>query len=128
MHSNESAIKSNLQTIETNSNQMSRNSQNLKSLETLTIPTLDMQIKKDENLRDQLMLSLQKQQRQAAQAFQKAKEVECLSYATSSLLNSGDTQSSDPSLSTHSEESDEGLNDSNDSLQALEEETVNGIA
>ncbi|HAT2065597.1 TPA: kinectin 1 [Legionella pneumophila] len=128
MHSNESAIKSNLQTIETNSNQMSRNSQNLKSLETLTIPTLDMQIKKDENLRDQLMLSLQKQQRQAAQAFQKAKEVECLSYATSSLLNSGNTQSSDPSLSTHSEESDEGLNDSNDSLQALEEETVNGIA
>ncbi|HAT9694422.1 TPA: kinectin 1 [Legionella pneumophila subsp. pneumophila] len=128
MHSNESAIKSNLQTIETNSNQMSRNSQNLKSLEMLTIPTLDMQIKKDENLRDQLMLSLQKQQRQAAQAFQKAKEVECLSYATSSLLNSGNTQSSDPSLSTHSEESDEGLNDSNDSLQALEEETVNGIA
>ncbi|HFL3423658.1 TPA: Dot/Icm type IV secretion system effector LegC3/PpeA [Legionella pneumophila] len=128
MHSNESAIKSNLQTIETNSNQMSRNSQNLKSLETLTIPTLDMQIKKDENLRDQLMLSLQKQQRQAAQAFQKAKEVECLSYATSSLLNSGNTQSSDPSLSTHSEESDEGLNDSNDSLQALEEETVNEIA
>ncbi|HAT1891086.1 TPA: kinectin 1 [Legionella pneumophila] len=128
MHSNESAIKSNLQTIETNSNQMSRNSQNLKSLETLTIPTLDMQIKKDENLRDQLMLSLLKQQRQAAQAFQKAKEVECLSYATSSLLNSGNTQSSDPSLSTHSEESDEGLNDSNDSLQALEEETVNEIA
>lgn len=128
MHSNESAIKSNLQTIETNSNQMSRNSQNLKSLETLTIPTLDMQIKKDENLRDQLMLSLQKQQRQAAQAFQKAKEVECLSYATSSLLNSGNTQSSDLSLSTHSEESDEGLNDSNDSLQALEEETVNEIA
>ncbi|HHU0021705.1 TPA: Dot/Icm type IV secretion system effector LegC3/PpeA [Legionella pneumophila] len=128
MHSNESAIKSNLQTMETNSNQMNRNSQNLKSLEALTIPTLDMQIKKDENLRDQLMLSLQKQQRQAAQAFQKAKEVECLSYANSSFLNSGNTQSSDPSLSTHSEESDEALNDSNDSLQALEEETVNGIS
>lgn len=87
-----------------------------------------MQIKKDENLRDQLMLSLQKQQRQAAQAFQKAKEVECLSYANSSFLNSGNTQSSDPSLSTHSEESDEALNDLNDSLQALEEETVNGIS
>ncbi|AMQ27981.1 TPA: kinectin 1 [Legionella pneumophila] len=128
MHSNESAIKSNLQTMETNSNQMNRNSQNLKSLEALTIPTLDMQIKKDENLRDQLMLSLQKQQRQAAQAFQKAKEVECLSYANSSFLNSGNTQSSDPSLSTHSEESDEALNDLNDSLQALEEETVNGIS
>ncbi|HIG0326404.1 TPA: Dot/Icm T4SS effector LegC3/PpeA [Legionella pneumophila] len=127
MHSNESAIKSNLQAIETNSNQMSRNSQNLKSLETLTIPTLDMQIKKDENLRDQLMLSLQKLQRQAAQAFQKAKEVECLSYANSSLLNSSNTQSNDTSLSSHSEESDKALNDSNDSLEEVKEETVNGI-
>ncbi|HAT6978910.1 TPA: kinectin 1 [Legionella pneumophila] len=124
MHSNESAIKSNLQAIETNSNQMNRNSQNLKSLETLTIPTLDMQIKKDENLRDQLMLSLQKLQRQAAQAFQKAKEVECLSYANSSLLNSSNTQSNDASLSTHSEELEEALNDS---LEEVEEETVNGI-
>ncbi|HAT6955765.1 TPA: kinectin 1 [Legionella pneumophila] len=127
MHSNESAIKSNLQAIETNSNQMSRNSQNLKSLETLTIPTLDMQIKKDENLRDQLILSLQKLQRQAAQAFQKAKEVECLSYANSSLLNSSNTQSNDTSLSSHSEESDKALNDSNDSLEEVKEETVNGI-
>ncbi len=127
MHSNESAIKSNLQAIETNSNQMSRNSQNLKSLETLTIPTLDMQIKKDENLRDQLMLSLQKLQRQAAQAFQKAKEVECLSYANSSLLNSSNTQSNDASLSSHSEELEEALNDSNDSLEEVKEETVNGI-
>ncbi|HAZ7571898.1 TPA: kinectin 1 [Legionella pneumophila] len=127
MHSNESAIKSNLQAIESNSSQMSRNSQNLKSLETLTIPTLDMQIKKDENLRDQLMLSLQKLQRQAAQAFQKAKEVECLSYANSSLLNSSNTQPCDTSLSTHSEKFDEALNDSDDSLEKVKEETVNGI-
>lgn len=124
MHSNESAIKSNLQTIEMNSNQMIRNSQNLKSLEALTIPSLDVQIKKDENLRDQLMLSLQKLQRQADQAFQKAKEIECLSYASSSLLNSSNTRSNDESSSTLSEELDEALSDSREE----EKKVVNGIA
>lgn len=123
-HSNESTIKSNLQTIETNSNQMKRISQNLKTMETLTIPHLESQIKKDENLRDQLVLSLQKTQLQAEQAFQKAKEVEPSSYANSPFLSSRKTQLTDESLSELSEELSEPLNES----QEEEKKEVNGMS
>lgn len=119
-HSNESAIKSNLQTIESNSNQMKRISQNLKTMETLTIPHLESQVKKDENLRDQLVLSLQKTQLQAEQAFQKAKEIEPSSYANSPFLSPRKTHSPDESLSALSEEFSESQEEDN--------EVVNGIS
>ncbi|KGP63609.1 kinectin 1 [Legionella norrlandica] len=122
MHSNESAIKSNLQTIEMNSQQMRQNSQNLKSLETLTIPSLEAQIKKDENLRDQLTLSLQKSQLQAEQALQKAKEIEPPSYTSSPFLTPRKTQSNSKPSPISSEELSDSLSES---LEEEKEVVVN---
>ena len=86
-HMNDSEIKTNLLTIEMNSKHMGRNEQNLKTLETITIPSLNSKIKKDEIARDNLILSLKNSQTKALQALDQAKEIEPVSFSESSILD-----------------------------------------
>lgn len=104
--SNESAIKANLHTIGSNQNLMSRNSQSLKTLQTLTIPALETQIKKDEALRDRLVISVKNSNSQADQALKQAKEIEPSSFANSPFLSSNKATHTPPGTPP-SEELDE---------------------
>ncbi|KTD60825.1 Dot/Icm T4SS effector LegC3/PpeA [Legionella shakespearei] len=85
--SNESALKSNLQTIEKNQNAMGRNSQSLKTLQTVTIPNLEAQIKKDEALRDRLISSIKDSKERAAEALKQAREIETVSLSDSPFIS-----------------------------------------
>lgn len=85
--SNESAIKSNVQTIEKNQNSMGRNAQSLKTLQTVTIPNIEAQIKKDEALRDRLVSSIKDSKQRAADALKQAQEIEVVSFADSPSIN-----------------------------------------
>lgn len=113
-HSNDSEIKTNKQTIESNTNKMGKNSQSLKTLQTVTIPSLESQIKKDESSRDNLMSSLKNCQNQAKQALKQAKEIEPIAYSGSSLLKNKEqiaTKSTDSEIeeSSQEEEQDEQM-------------------
>jgi uncharacterized membrane protein YqjE len=85
--SNESTLKSNLQTIEKNQNSMGRNSQSLKTLQTVTIPNLEAQIKKDEALRDRLVSSIKDSKERAAEALKQAREIETVSFSDSPFIS-----------------------------------------
>ncbi|WP_298625193.1 Dot/Icm T4SS effector LegC3/PpeA [uncultured Legionella sp.] len=85
-HQDDSAIKENLLVIEMNTNLMGRNSQSKKTLETHTIPALNIQIQKDESARDNLVLSLKSLLDLSSQAFKQAKEIEPVALSTSSIL------------------------------------------
>ncbi len=85
-HMDDSAIKTNSQTIEINTSQMERNNQNQKNLETSSIPTLNAQINKEETARDNLALSLKSLRNLSSQAFKQAKNIEPVAFATSPVL------------------------------------------
>lgn len=89
-HQDDSAIKTNLHTIDMNTSLIGRNNQNLKTLETLTIPSLNAQIKKDESTRDNLVLSLKSLLNLSSQAFRQAREIEPVTFSSpSASLNKG---------------------------------------
>lgn len=123
-NSNDSAIKSNQQSIETNINKMERNAQNLKTLSNITIPNLEAQIKKDEAARDNLIDSLKNSQEQAAQTLIRAKTIEPISFANTPFLNEDKNNQlktptrphpdEDPDESTDLELEDSSSNEEND--------------
>jgi hypothetical protein len=108
-NSNESALKANLQMIESNTSQMVRNSQNLKSIETSSLPNLESQIKREESLREQLLNSLNKSKSQAEQALKQAREIEPVSFSNSPFLSKKKEESKakkEPDSAEPSEKSD----------------------
>lgn len=86
-HSDESEIKMNKQTIENNNDQMGRNTQHLHTLQAVTIPNLETQIKKDELTRDLLVDSLKKTQLLAKQILKKANEIDPVLYSSIPFLS-----------------------------------------
>lgn len=86
-NSNDSAIKANQRIIESNASKMNRSSQSLKSIELSTLPDLDNQLKREENLKEQLLISSEKSKIQSEQAFKQASEIEPLSFSESPILN-----------------------------------------
>ncbi|KTD51090.1 Dot/Icm T4SS effector LegC3/PpeA [Legionella quateirensis] len=122
-HMNDSEIKTNLLTIEMNSKHMGRNEQHLKTLETVTIPSLNAQIKKDEIARDNLILSLKSSQTKALQAFNQAKEIEPVAFSESSIL---DTKVPAPKETKQDSEETDISEHSTDSADSSYEEELEG--
>ncbi|KTD82231.1 Dot/Icm T4SS effector LegC3/PpeA [Legionella waltersii] len=102
-NANESALKANMQLIESNTSQMSRNSQNLNAIEATTLPNLESQIKREEGLRDQLLNSLNSSKSQADQALKQASEIEFVSFSNSPFLSKRKDESKTKSESVSAE-------------------------
>lgn len=121
-NSDDSAIKSNQQSIETNISKMDRNVQNLKTLKNITIPNLEAQIKKDESARDNLIDSLKNSQDQAAQTLIRAKTIEPISFAnTPFLAEDKKNQPKTPTPPHPSEDADESEDEELDDSSSNEE-------
>lgn len=86
-HSNKSAMTLNKQTIENNNYQMGKNIQELQTLQTRTIPSLELQIQHEELIRDRQEDSLKKLQLLSRQLFKHASDIEPLLRSRTSFLN-----------------------------------------
>ncbi|CAM3041183.1 Dot/Icm T4SS effector LegC3/PpeA [Legionella worsleiensis] len=90
-HLNQSAIKTNELTINLNTKRMERNGHEITTMEKTTIPSLDARIKKEEDTRNLMILSLTKAQTQSQRYFNQAKQIKpnfSLSFMGSSGLSS----------------------------------------
>lgn len=85
-HTSESLFQLNVHTIKINNQQIKKNSDALVNLQKATIPSLKKQMKKDEDLRDNLTTSLQDMQKLSEQALKQAKEIKVVPYSSSQLL------------------------------------------
>ncbi|CEG57122.1 Dot/Icm T4SS effector LegC3/PpeA [Legionella fallonii] len=74
-HSDQAEMDSNNLSIENNKNQMSKNTQDLLTLQTSTIPDLEIQIKNDELIRGRLSEELQKSELLLRQTFEQAQGI-----------------------------------------------------
>ena len=86
-YSNETEINANQQTVGNNNSQMGKNTQQLHTLQTITIPELEMQIKNDELIRDRLIETLRKSEPLAKQTLKQANGIEPVSFTSSPLLS-----------------------------------------
>lgn len=105
--SNESEIKMNKQTIENNTNLIGRNDKSQQALQTTTIPNLEVQIKKNESLRDYLEVSQEKIHILSKQTFKQVTEIQPLLHSLSPFLGAKSNQSKiheDPELDDAKEE------------------------
>lgn len=117
---NDSAIKTNILTIEMNTKLMNRNSQSLINLKNTTIPSLNSQIRKEEITRDNLVLSLKSLQTKALQAFNQAKSIEPVTLSETSVVDSNVTSSKETIQDYESADASE--NDSESETSSYEEE------
>ena len=113
-YSNQSEIDINQQTIQNNTNQMNRNTQDLQTLQKHTIPNLEEQIRNDGLTSAILIVSLQEQQNLSKQAFKKATDIEPVGYATSPFLSEKNKRpygiNEDETISSTSSDEEEEMN------------------
>lgn len=97
-NSNEALIKKHMLTIEDNKRQMEKNSKNHHNLQTLTIPNLEAQIKKEETDRDNLLNSLKQSQDLSQQSFRNALAIEPILQSQSPVIQRERSPSPTPPL------------------------------
>lgn len=105
--SNESEIKMNKKTIENNTNLIGRNDKSQQALQTTSIPNLEVQIKKNESLRDYLEISQEKIHILSKQTFKQATKIQPILHSLPPFLGAKNNQSKiheDPELDDAKEE------------------------
>lgn len=91
-------IETNLNTLETNKATMQDNSETINQLQVITIPKLKIEIIQEEELKEQLALSLKKLQNKASDAFKQAQETKPIT-PKAVLSDSEDDEQLESSLS-----------------------------
>lgn len=105
----QSEIDSNRDTIENNKRQVNMNSKELRTLQTTTIPKLEILLKDNEIIQDHLNEALKKSELLSQQTFMQAQKTAPMSISTVSFLTQDKKTSPNNSLSVSTSKEDENI-------------------